>query len=167
MSTPPDRLLDDDRVQLRRERAVHHQDQSGADLRVLEARAIEPSDRGEDDVVEIAFAAAVSLHRVEAELERRDPLRPVCAADCGMHRHLDRKRARLDQLRPVVDRVERVEVRHAARVRDGDEPVEVPVVLHRQRNSLLVRERPQDVRGNRAAQMRVQLGQAVHGRSLG
>ena len=81
-----DRLLDDDLVLPRRERAVHHQDQAGAHLRVLEARAVEAADRGEDDVVEVALAAAVPLHRVEAELERRDPLRAVRAADRGVHR---------------------------------------------------------------------------------
>ena len=63
------------------ERAVHHQDQPGAHLRVLEPRAVEAADRGEDDVVEVALAAAVPLHRVEAQLERRDPLRAVGAAD--------------------------------------------------------------------------------------
>ena len=73
-SRPADRLLDDDLVQAQVEGAVHHQDQPGADLRVLDARAVDPSDRGEDDVVEVALAAAVPLHRVEAELERRDPL---------------------------------------------------------------------------------------------
>jgi hypothetical protein len=43
-------------------------------LRVFEARPIEPADGSEDDVVEIALAPAVPLHRVEAELERRDAL---------------------------------------------------------------------------------------------
>ena len=39
----------------------------------------------EDDVVEIPLAASVSLHRVEAELERRDSLRAVGAPDRGVH----------------------------------------------------------------------------------
>ena len=156
---PADRLLDDDLVLLGGEGAVHHQDQARAHLRVLEARAVEAADRGEDDVVEVALAAAVPLHRVEAQLERRDPLRAVGAADRAVHRALDRERARLDQLRPVVDRVERVEVGHAARVGDRDEPVEVPVVLDRQRDPLLVRERPEDVGGDRAAEVGVQLGE--------
>ena len=77
----PDRLLDDDHVLRRRERAVHHQDQPRAHLRVLERGDVEPADRREDDVVEVALAAAVPLHRVEAQLERRDPLRAVRAAD--------------------------------------------------------------------------------------
>src|ERR1700750_1102008 len=84
---------------------------AGTHVRVLEARDVEPPDRGEDDVVEVALASAVSLHRVEAELERRDSLRPVRAADRAVHPHLDRGGARLDELRPVVDRVERIEVR--------------------------------------------------------
>ena len=159
---PANRLLDDDLVLVRRERPVHHQDQARAHLRVLEARDVEPADRGEDDVVEVALAAAVPLHRVEAQLERRDPLRPVRAADRRVHRHLDRGRARLDQLRPVVDRVERVEIGHAARVGHGHEPVEVPVVLDRKRDALLVGERPEDVGGDRAAEVGVQLGEAFH-----
>ena len=152
-----DRLLDDDRVLPLVEGAVHHQDQPGAHLRVLEARPVEPADGGHDDVVEVALAAAVSLHRVEAQLERRDPLRAVGAADRRVHRALDRERARLDQLRPVVDRVERVQVGDAARVGDGDEPVELPVVLDRERDALLVRDatrgspRPPTRRGGCAA----------------
>src|SRR5438093_209539 len=53
---PADRLLDDDLVLPGGERPIHHQDQAGADLRILEAGTIEPPDRREDDVVEIAFA---------------------------------------------------------------------------------------------------------------
>src|SRR5216683_7646367 len=64
---PADRLLDDDRILLGGERPVHHQDQAGSDLRVFEARTVEAADSGENDVVEVALAAAVSLHRVEAE----------------------------------------------------------------------------------------------------
>ena len=87
---PADRLLDDDLVLARVEGAVHHQDQPGPHLRVLERSAVEASDGGEDDVVEIALAAAVPLHRVEAELERRDPLAAVGAADGAVHGLLDR-----------------------------------------------------------------------------
>ena len=160
---PGDRLVDDDRVLPLVERAIHHQDQPGAHLRVLEPGAVETADRGEDDVVEVALAAPVALHRVEAELERRDPLRAVGAADRAVHRPLDREWGGLDQLRPVVDRVERVEVLDAARVGDGDEPVELPVVLHRQRDPLLVREAPEDVGGDRAAEVGVELGEAFVG----
>jgi hypothetical protein len=71
---PVNRLLDDDRVLSKRERPVHHQDQACAHVRVLERRAVESAHRGENDVVEITFAAAVALHRVEPELERRDSL---------------------------------------------------------------------------------------------
>ena len=118
-----------------------------------------PADRGEDDVVEVALAAAVSLHRVEAQLERRDPLRAVRAADRAVHRALDRERRGLDQLRPVVDLVELVEALHAVRVGHGDERVELPEVLHRQCDALFVRDRPEDVGGDRAAEMRVELGE--------
>src|ERR671936_970520 len=83
-----------------------------------------------------------------------------------MHRALDREWARLDQLRPVVDPVERLEAVDAAWIADRDEPVELPVVLDRQRDPLLVRKAPEDVGGHRAAEVRVQLGEAFHGRSL-
>src|SRR5207237_4172315 len=69
-------------------------------------------------------------------------------------------------LRPVVDRVERVEIGDPSWVGDRHEPVELPVVLDRQRDPLLVREAPEDVGGNRAAEVRVQLGQTLHGESL-
>jgi hypothetical protein len=117
-------------------------------------------------VVKVAFAPAVSLHGVEAELERRDSLRAVRAADRCVHRALDGDWARLDQLRPVVDLIERVEIRDAAGVRDRYEPIELPVVLYRERDALLVGEAPEDVGGNRAAEVRVQLGETLHGGSL-
>ena len=161
---PADRLLHDDLVQARLEGAIHHQDQPRAHLRVLEAREVEPADRGEDDVVEVPLAAAVPLHRIEAKLERRDPLRAVGASDRAVHRALDGERGGLDQLRPVVDPVELVEVRHPARVVNGDERVELPEVLHRKRDALLVGEAPEDVGGDRASEMGVQLREplAVH-----
>ena len=92
------------------------------------------------------------------------PLRAVRAADRGVDGALDGERRGLDQLRPVVDRVERVEVLDAARVGDGDERVELPVVLDRQRDALLVREAPHDVRRDRAAEVRVELGEPDVGR---
>jgi hypothetical protein len=111
-------------------------------------------------VNEVRLAPAGPLHRVEPQLQRRDPLRAVRAADRRVHAPLDREGRRLDQLRPVIDLVERVEVRDAARIADGDEPVELPEVLHRQRDALLVREAPHDVRGHRAAEVGVQLGES-------
>jgi len=84
-----------------------------------------------------------------------------------IHGNLDGGGARLDEFRPVIDRVERVEVGHAARVGDGDEAVEIPVILDRQRDALTVGERPKDVGRDRAAEVRVKLGEAsVHARIL-
>src|SRR5207248_6991300 len=82
--------------------------------------------------------------------------------DRRVHRALDGDRARLDQLCPVVDRVERVEVRDAARVGDRDESMELPEVLDGERDALLVGEAPEDLGGDRAAQVRVELGEAFH-----
>jgi len=59
----------------------------------------------------------------------------------------------------VVDLVELGEAFDAARV-DGDEPLEVPVVLDGERDPLLVRERPEDGGIDRAAEVRVKLGEA-------
>ena len=151
-----DRLFDDDLVLGLRERPVHHQDEAGADLRVLEAREVEAAGGGHDDVVEVALAAAVSLHRVEAHLERRDVLLAVGAADRAVHRALDGQRARLDELGPLVDRVELGEPFDAARV-DRYELDEVPEVLDGERDALLVRHRPHDRRVDRAAEVRVEL----------
>ena len=89
---PVDRLVDDDLVLARVEGPVHHQDQAGPNERILEPREVEPADRGEDDVVEVALAAAVALHRVEAQLERGDALRAVGAADRGVDGALDGER---------------------------------------------------------------------------
>ena len=111
-------------------------------------------------MIEVALAAAVPLHRVEPKLERRDPLRAVRAADRRVHAALDRERRALDQLGEVVDPVERVEVGNAARVGDRDEPIELLVVARRQVDPLLVREAPHDVRGDRPAEMGVELGEA-------
>ena len=160
---PGDRLVDDDRVLARVEGAIHHQDQPGANLWILEPGAVEPTDRGEDDVVEVALAAAVAFHRVEAQLESGDPLRAVGAADRAVDRSLDRERGRLDQLGPVVDRVERIEVLDPARVGDRDERLELPVVLHRECDSLFVRKAPEDVGCDRAAEVGVELGEALSG----
>jgi hypothetical protein len=107
-------------------------------------------------VVEVALAAAVSLHRVEAHLERRDVLLAIGAADRAVHRALDRERARLDDLRPLVDRVELGEPLDAARV-DRHETDEVPVVLDGKGDALLVGERPHDRRVDRATEVRVEL----------
>src|SRR5215207_5757888 len=151
-----DRLLDDHLVLLAREGAVHHEDEACPDTRVLEARAVEPTDGSHDDVVEVTLAAAISFHRVEAELERRDVLRPVSAANGLVDGALDSERARLDQLRPLVDLIELGEAFDPARV-DGDQVDELPVILDRKRDPLLVGERPHDCGIDRRSEMSVQL----------
>ena len=67
-----ERLLDDDGVDLQREGAIHHQNQPGAHLRIFQQRAVLPANGGGDDVVEVLLALAVTLHRVEAQLQRGD-----------------------------------------------------------------------------------------------
>ena len=54
-----------------------------------------------------------------------------------------------------------VEIGDTARVGDGHEPFELPVVTRGQRNSLFVREAPENVGGDRAAEMGVQFGEAL------
>src|SRR6267142_628607 len=56
--------------------------------------------------------------------------------------------------------------RSRPRIGDRDEAVELPEVLHRERDALLVREAPEDVRGNRPAEVGVQLGESFHEESL-
>ena len=114
-------------------------------------------------MVEVALAAAVALHRVEAHLAGRDALRAVAAADHAVHAALDGERARLDQLGDVVDLVERVEPVDAARIGDRDHPVELPVVARRQRDALRVRGLPHHVRRHRAAEVSVELGHRLVG----
>jgi hypothetical protein len=58
-----------------------------------------------------------------------------------VHRLLDRERARLDQLRPVVEREEVFE-RLLRLLANGDQIDEFPIVLGRQANSLVVRNAP-------------------------
>src|SRR4051794_11482232 len=68
---PRDRLLGDDLVQLVREGAVEAEDQAWLHG-VFEGRLVHASNRGRDDVVEVLLPAPVPLHRVEAQLHRRD-----------------------------------------------------------------------------------------------
>jgi hypothetical protein len=157
-------LLHDDLVLAIVERAIHHQDHTGAHLRVLELRAIDSAQRRENDVVEIALAPAVALHGVEAHLTGRDALGAVAAADHPVHAALHRERAGLDQLGDVVDLVERVQAVDAARIRDRDHTVELPVVARRQSDALRVRGLPHHVRRHRPAEVRVQLGHRLVGR---
>ena len=85
--------------------------------RVLEGRPVHAADGGRDDVVEVLLAAAVALHRVEAQLHRRDVVLAVGAADDLVDGALDRERRALDQLGPVEELEVAVE---AARPRRGD-----------------------------------------------
>ena len=63
----------------------------------------------------------------------------------------------------MVDPVECVEPGHPVRVGHGHERVELPVVLHRERDPLLVREAPEDVGGDGASEMGMELGETfVH-----
>ena len=87
-----DGLLDDDLVELVREGPVEAEDQAGRD-RVLEHRAVHAADRGADDVVQVLLAAAVALHRVEAQLDGGDVVLAVGAADDLIDGPLDRDAA--------------------------------------------------------------------------
>ena len=89
-----------------------------------------PADRRRDDVVEVLLAAAVPLHRVEAQLHRGDVVLAVGAADDLVDRALDGDRARLDELGPVEQLQVAVEALRAPRV-DRDQVAELPVVAGR------------------------------------
>ena len=77
-----------------------------------------------------------------------------------MHAALDGERRALDQLREVVDPIERVEIGDAPRIGHRDKTVELLVVARRQVDPLLVREAPHDVRRDRATEVGVELGEA-------
>ena len=66
----------------------------------------------------------------------------------------------------LVDRVELGQPVDSARIGDRNEPLEVPVVLDRQGDPLLVRERPHHRWMDRPAEVGVELGQAT-GAQLG
>ncbi len=126
--------------------------------RVLEAGLVHAADRRRDDVVEVLLAAAVPLHRVEAQLHGRDVVLAVGAADDLVDGALDGERRALDELGPV----EQLEVAVEGAVpprRHGDHVAELPVVLGRELDPLRVGDAPHDRRGHRAAEMAVELGQ--------
>ena len=100
--TPADRLLHDDLVELVRKGPVEAEDEPGLDG-VFQRRPVHPPRRRGDDVVEVLLAAAVALHRVEAELHRRHVVLAVGAADDLVDGALDGDRARLDEFRPVEE----------------------------------------------------------------
>jgi hypothetical protein len=143
-------------VELERERAVEAEDEPGLD-RVLEHRLVHAAQRRRDDVVEVLLAAAVPLHRIEAELHGRDVVLPVRPADNLVDAPLDRQGRRLDELGPV----EQLEV-PVERPRAGghrDHVAERPVVLGRELDPLRVGDAPHDRGGHRAAEMAVELRQ--------
>ena len=154
---PQDRLLHDDLVELVRECPVQAEDQAGSH-RVLEGRPVHSPHGGRHDVVEILLAATVSLHRVEAQLHGRDVVLAIRAADNLVDRTLDSERRALDELGPV----EELEVpvkRAVPACRNRDHVPELPVVLCRELDPLGVGDPPHDRRGDRAAEMTVELGQ--------
>ena len=154
---PGDRLGRDDLVQLPAEATVEAEDQAGPDLGVLEHGAIHAAHRRGDDVVEILLAAAVALHRIEAQLELGHVVLSIGAADHLVHAALDRDRARLDQLGPM----EEVEIglEGPAATPGGDELAKRPVVLRRQADPLRVRNAPHDGGRHRRSEVHVELAQ--------
>ena len=152
---PADRLLHDDLVQLVREGAVEAEDQARLD-RVLERRPVHPAQRGRDDVIEVLLAAAVPLHRVEAELHGRDVVLAVGAADDLVDGPLDRDRRALDQLGPVEELEVAVEA-PVALLGHRDRVAELPVVAGRELDPLGVGDAPHDRRRHRPAEMAMQL----------
>lgn len=126
---PADRLGGDDLVQLVAEPAIQAQDEPGAHLRVFEHGAVHTTHRGGDDVVEILLPAAVSLHRIEAQLDAGDVALAIRPADDLVHAALDRDRTRLDQLSPVEQLQIGVERTAPS---DRDQVAKRPVILGRQ-----------------------------------
>src|SRR5439155_17694262 len=154
-------FVHDDLVLLIGELAVEAEDEAGAD-RILQVHAVEAADGGHHDVVQVLLAAAVPFHRIEAHLERGDVVLAVGPADDLVHRRLDGDRAGLDQLGPVIEGQELVEALPLAGG-DGDEIDELPVVLGRKPDPLLMRDRPHDRRIDGAAEVGVEIDELVAG----
>ena len=154
-----DRLVHEDRVQRLVEGAVEAENEARLH-RVVEKRAIEAADGRVDDVVEVALPAAIPLHRVVSELEGRDVRLPVGATDHLINGLLDRERAGLDQLGPVVERKEVLE-RFLRLLAHRDQVDELPVVLGREPDPLVMRDSPHRSRVHGAAQMHMQLSQFI------
>ena len=139
------------------------EDEAGLHV-VLEHRAIHAADGRRDDVVEVELGVQVALHRVEAQLDLRDARAAVLLADHLVDGALDRRGRALNLLRPLVHDLQvAVEAVHLVG-RRGDQLDELEVVLHRQLEALLVGDGPEDVRGDGAADVNVQVDQlAGHG----
>ena len=155
--TPRDGLLHDDLVELVRERAIEAEQEPGLH-RVLQRRLVHTAHRSRDDVVEILLAAPVPLHRVEAQLHRRDVVLAVGAADDLVHGALDGDRARLDELSPVEQLEIAVEALGAPGM-DSDQVAELPVVAGGQLDALRVGDRPHDRRRDGRPEVAVELGE--------
>ena len=125
-----------------------------------------PRTRRRDDVVEVLLAAPVPLHRVEAQLHRRDVVLAVRAADDLVDRALDGDRARLDELGPVEQLQVAVEALGPPGM-DRDQVAELPVVAGRELDALRVGDRPHDRRGDRGAEVAVELGERDLAAELG
>ena len=149
-------LPHDDVVERVVELAREAEDQPRADA-VREAGALHPVDGGDDDVVEVPLAAQVPLHRVEAELDRRDARGPVLLPDDGVDGALDGRRRRLDALGPAVEDLE-VAVQRRDALRIGvHEVLELGVRAHGQLEPVVVRDLPEDVGRHRRAHVDVEV----------
>ena len=105
----------------------------------------------------------VALHRVEAQLDQRHAARAELLADDLVDRALDRRRRRLNLLGPVVqDRQVLVQRRDRLRL-GGHQVAKLPVGGDRQLEALLVRDRPEDVRRDRATHVDVQIAELEAG----
>src|SRR5262249_30053186 len=129
-------------------------------LRIFQERTVLATDGSGDDVVEVLLALAVALHWVEAQFKRRDIATAIGAADNFVDRALDGQWTRLYQLGPAEYLVILGEIVHLVGVADGDQFDELPVILTRQPDALLVSNAPHDWRVHCAANVRMQLGKS-------
>jgi hypothetical protein len=116
-----------------------------------------------DDVVQVALAAQVPLHRVEAQLDQRHAAGAKLLTDDLVDRPLDGRGRRLNLLRPVVQDREVVRQRRHRLGLRRDQDRGTPVRLHRQLEPLVMRDRPEDVRCHSAADVDVKVGQLQAG----
>ena len=153
-----DGLLHDGVVGLGIQAAVGAEDDARMDVRILEQGTIHAVRRGHDDMVQVALAVPVALHRAVTQLDQVDVAMPIAAADDRFDAGLHGLGTGLNQLGPVEEiqvRLERLDVRGIG----GHQLGEIPVVLAGQLDTLVVGDAEQQCRVDRGAHVRVQLGQ--------
>ena len=96
----PNRLLHDNAVLVRRQAAIHHKDQTGPDLRVLDQRSMQSGCGSQDNVVQVAFPLPIAEHRIEPQFLENQVAFTISAANDAGDRLGNGLRGGLDEFGP-------------------------------------------------------------------